>query len=107
MVLQMLDNDTNEIAVMPYQELEKDIWLKDICAGCRGCIAVCPTDALTFDSKLNRPSQVTPCVDCKACLDVCPRMPANIRNLEPTDIIGHYLDIKNIRSKMSNARFQI
>jgi len=101
-----LENDTVELALLPYQELEENVWLKNICSGCRGCIAVCPADALTYDSKLNRPAQVTPCVDCKACLDACPRMPANIKNIGSSDILGPYLDIKNVRSKMSNGRFQ-
>ncbi|MGA9097917.1 MAG: Coenzyme F420 hydrogenase/dehydrogenase, beta subunit C-terminal domain [Methanotrichaceae archaeon] len=101
-----LENDTVELVLLPYQELEENVWLKNICAGCRGCIAVCPADALTYDSKLNRPTQVTPCVDCKACLDACPRMPANIKNIVSSEIVGHNLDIKNVRSKMSNGRFQ-
>ncbi len=102
----MLDNETNETALLPYQELEKDVWLKNICAGCRGCIAVCPADALTYDSKLNRPIQVAPCVDCKACLDICPRLPVNIKNIVSSEIVGPYLEIKNVRSKTSNGRYQ-
>ncbi|MFB3765123.1 MAG: Coenzyme F420 hydrogenase/dehydrogenase, beta subunit C-terminal domain [Methanotrichaceae archaeon] len=102
----MLDYDTSETTLLPYQEIENEVWLKNICAGCRGCIAVCPADTLAYDSKLNRPTQVAPCVECKACLDVCPRMPANIKNIGPSEIMGPCLDIKNVRSKTSNARFQ-
>lgn len=45
-------------------------------------------------------------MDCKACLDACPRMPANAKNTVSSDIIGHYLDIKNVRSRTSSERFQ-
>lgn len=48
----MIDDSTSETMLLPYQELEKEVWLKNICAGCRGCITVCPTDALTYDAKL-------------------------------------------------------
>lgn len=102
----MLDSETIENELLPYQELEKNVWLKNICSGCRGCIAVCPTDALTYDSKLNRPTQVSPCVDCKGCLDVCPRLPANLKNIVSSEIIGAYIDIKNVRSKTSSDHFQ-
>ncbi|MDD1749920.1 MAG: Coenzyme F420 hydrogenase/dehydrogenase, beta subunit C-terminal domain [Methanothrix sp.] len=92
--------------LLPIQELESDVWARNICAGCRGCISVCPAGALTFDSALGRPNQITPCIDCKACLDVCPRLPANARIMDATDIIGPFIRIKNARSKQSSARFQ-
>jgi coenzyme F420 hydrogenase subunit beta len=101
-----LGNNIFEPGRLSYQELEENVWLKNICAGCRGCIVVCPADALTYDSKLNRPSQVTPCVDCKACLDACPRMPANIKKIVSSEIIGPHLDIRNVRSEISSGRFQ-
>ena len=103
----MLELENNEVAteLLPYQELEKNVWRKNICTGCRGCMAVCPADALTYDSKLSRPSLVTSCEDCRACLDACPRMPANA-DIVSSDIIGPYLEIKNVRSRMSSDRFQ-
>lgn len=102
----MLENDAVKSTLLPYQELEESVWQKNICAGCRACIAVCLADTLAFDSRLNKPYQVAPCVDCKACLDACPRMPANAKNAGSPEIIGPYIDIKNVRSKMSSRRFQ-
>ncbi|OPY53808.1 MAG: Coenzyme F420 hydrogenase subunit beta [Methanosaeta sp. PtaU1.Bin060] len=102
----MLENDTIKPMLLPYQELDENVWRKDICAGCRACIAVCLADTLAFDPKLNRPSQIAPCVDCGACLDACPRLPANIKNIVSSEIIGPHLEIKNVRSKTSSERFQ-
>lgn len=102
----MLETALVKPALLPYQELEENVWLKNACAGCRACIAVCLADTLAFDSKLNKPYQVAPCVDCKACLDACPRMSSNVQNIVSSDIIGPYLDIKNVRSKTTSGRFQ-
>lgn len=102
----MLNNATVTPALLPFQELQEKVWLKETCAGCRGCITVCPANTLAYDLKLNRPYQITPCIDCKACLDACPRTPANLEKLPASDIIGSYLDIKNVRAKSENVRFQ-
>ena len=92
--------------LLPYQELEENVWLRNVCAGCRACITVCPAGTLAYDPELNRPQQVTMCVECKACLDVCPRMPANTKNIISSDILGPYLTVKNVRSKKNSGRFQ-
>jgi len=102
----MLENDTLEPMLLPCQELDENVWQKNICAGCRACIAVCLADTLAFDPNLNRPYEIAPCVDCKACLDACPRFPANCKNIISSEIIGPNLDIKNVRSKTSSERFQ-
>lgn len=102
----MLENNEVKTAPLPYQELEENVWQKNICAGCRACIAVCLADTLAFDTKLNKPIQVAPCVDCKACLDACPRMPLNSKNADSSGIIGPYIEIKNVRSKTRSGRFQ-
>jgi coenzyme F420 hydrogenase subunit beta len=101
-----IDDNTVEVGLLSCQELEENVWRRNMCAGCRGCIAVCPADALAYDPKLNRPSQVTLCVDCKACLDACPRLPGNTNRIASSEILGHYVDIKNVRSKTSSGRFQ-
>jgi coenzyme F420 hydrogenase subunit beta len=106
MVPKMLENDAVRPTLLPCQELEENVWQKNICAGCRACIAVCLADTLAFDSRLGRPYQVAPCVDCRACLDACPRMPANIKDAVPSDIIGPYQYIQNVRSKVGSGRFQ-
>jgi len=93
-------------SLLPYQELEENVWLRNVCAGCRACITVCPAGTLAYDPELNRPQQVTMCVECKACLDVCPRMPENIKNMSPSEILGPYLAVQNVRSKKNSGRFQ-
>ena len=45
-------------------------------------------------------------MECNACLDACPRLPTNIKNLASSDILGPYLDIKNVRAKSGSKRFQ-
>ena len=106
MVFRLPEMDMVKLSPPPYQELEESVWLRNTCAGCRACITVCPAGTLAYDTKLNRPHQVTLCVDCKACLDVCPRMPQNIKNISSSEILGPYLDIKNVRSKKNSGRFQ-
>ncbi len=102
----MLNNAILSPALQPFQELEQNVWKTDLCAGCRGCITVCPANTLAYDLKLARPYQITPCIDCKACLDACPRTPANMEKLPSADMIGRYLDIKGVRAKAGSARYQ-
>ncbi|HMK46508.1 MAG TPA: 4Fe-4S dicluster domain-containing protein, partial [Methanocella sp.] len=83
----MLSNTSSKPSVLPYKELEESVWKKDICAGCRACITICPGNTLAYDNTENKPYQNTPCVDCKACVDVCPRMPANYGAFLSTEII--------------------
>jgi coenzyme F420 hydrogenase subunit beta len=102
----MQENDLVKPTLLPYQELEEKVWQNDICAGCRGCIAVCRADTLAYDPELNKPCVVNPCIECRACLDACPRLPANVEGMVSSDVIGPYLDIKNVRSVKANERFQ-
>lgn len=102
----MLDNAVSTPSKLPYQDLEEKVWVKDLCAGCRACITVCPSGTLAYDEKAKKPYQYTPCVDCKACLDACPRMPVNSEKLFSTDIIGPYLDIKSVKAIKANLRSQ-
>ncbi|MDD2755525.1 MAG: Coenzyme F420 hydrogenase/dehydrogenase, beta subunit C-terminal domain [Methanothrix sp.] len=102
----MQENVLIKPTLQPYQELEEKVWQKAICAGCRGCIAVCLADTLAYDYELNKPCEVNPCIECKACLDACPRLPANVERMVSSDVIGPYLDIKNVRSEKANERFQ-
>ncbi|WP_424359913.1 Coenzyme F420 hydrogenase/dehydrogenase, beta subunit C-terminal domain [Methanocella sp. MCL-LM] len=102
----MHSNASSKPSVLPYKELEESVWKKDICAGCRACITVCPGNTLAFDGKEHKPYQFTPCVDCKACLEVCPRTPANYAAFRSTEIIGPYLDIKSARAGVEVERAQ-
>lgn len=102
----MQENVLIKPTLLPYQELEEKVWQKAICAGCRGCIAVCLADTLAYDHELNKPCEVNPCIECKACLDACPRLPANVECMVSSDVIGPCLDIKNVRSEKANERFQ-
>jgi coenzyme F420 hydrogenase subunit beta len=106
MELSLLEEDIVKPSLLPYQELEENVWLRNVCAGCRACITVCPAGTLAYDPELNRPQQVTMCVECKACLDVCPRMPANVNDIVTSEILGPYIAIKNVRSKKNSGRFQ-
>ena len=102
----MLNNVVVAPALLPFQELEQKVWNTEMCAGCRGCITVCPANTLAYDLKLARPYQITPCVDCKACLDACPRTPANMDKLPSADIIGPCLDVKNAKALAPSTRYQ-
>ena len=100
------EKDKVELVLPPLDELEKTVWKENVCSGCRSCISICPADALAYDLGENHPCQVLPCIDCKACLDVCPRMPGNNPNLISSQILGHYMAIKNARSRMNSQRSQ-
>ncbi|OPY28492.1 MAG: F(420)H(2) dehydrogenase subunit F [Methanocella sp. PtaU1.Bin125] len=102
----MSDNVPSKPAVLPYKELEEAVWNKDLCAGCRACITVCPGNTLAYDDTLNKPYQYTPCVDCKACLDACPRYGKNYQSFRSGDILGPYLDVRSVRSLLDTPRAQ-
>jgi len=102
----MQEIDSTNAAPLPSQILEEKVWQKMLCSGCRACIAVCLADSLAYDHNRNCPVQVNPCIDCKACLAACPRLPDNADLIVSPDIIGPYIEIKNVRSKRSSARFQ-
>lgn len=102
----MVDNTASKSPVLPYRELEESVWKKDLCAGCRACVTVCPANTLGFDDRLNKPYQYTPCVDCKACLEACPRTPVNYSAFKSNEIIGPYLDVKSVRSMLEVQRAQ-
>ncbi len=43
------------------------------CIDCGGCISLCPTDALHFDSDDKLEFSEEKCIGCLICLDSCPR----------------------------------
>jgi len=106
----MIENDTDIFTemsgILPYQELVDQVWQKNLCSGCRGCIAVCLAGTLGYDQNLCRPYQINPCVECKACLDACPRLKENAGKIASSNVLGNYLEIKNVRSKTGSEHFQ-
>ncbi|MCD1295140.1 hydrogenase [Methanocella sp. CWC-04] len=102
----MLENASSKPVILPVQELENTVWNKDVCAGCRACLTICPSNTIAYDEELNRPYQITPCVDCKVCMDICPRTPANMTALRSPEIIGDHIDILSARSLLENSRSQ-
>ncbi|AKB23862.1 Coenzyme F420 hydrogenase subunit beta [Methanosarcina sp. MTP4] len=79
-----------------YIDLEKEVWDADLCSGCGACIAVCPADALYFETGTDsaKPKSNGYCkaavddVPCGACYEVCPRI-----GEQPESIFGDYLKI--------------
>ncbi len=102
----MQEIDSTNSTLLPCLVLEEKIWKKNLCSGCRACIEVCLADSLAYDHNRGSPFQVNPCIDCKACLVACPRLPDNVEKIVSPNIIGPYLEIKNVRSKKSCVRFQ-
>ena len=63
------------------QPLEKDItWIIDRCTHCTACVAVCPVNAFTVDTKT---MQITfdkeKCIACELCIPACPYRAMEIR----------------------------
>ncbi|WP_440956802.1 Coenzyme F420 hydrogenase/dehydrogenase, beta subunit C-terminal domain [Methanosarcina sp. Mfa9] len=79
-----------------YIDLEKEVWDADLCSGCGACIAVCPADALYFETGTDsaKPKSNGYCkaavddVPCGACYEVCPRI-----GEQPESIFGDYIKI--------------
>ncbi|MDD1673434.1 MAG: Coenzyme F420 hydrogenase/dehydrogenase, beta subunit C-terminal domain [Methanomicrobiales archaeon] len=63
-----------------YQDLKKEVWEEEKCAGCGACIAICPADAFVFSPGDFHPKHTEYCkeasdgVPCGACYEVCPRV---------------------------------
>lgn len=46
--------------------------INEECVGCTACVKVCPTEAITGESKLLHVIDPLKCIDCGACGIVCP-----------------------------------
>ena len=92
-----------------YIDLEKEVWDADLCSGCGACIAVCPADALYFETGIDsaKPKNNGYCkaavddVPCGACYEVCPRI-----GEQPESIFGDYLEIKAAKAEFDIPRKQ-
>ncbi len=92
-----------------YIDLEKEVWDADLCSGCGACIAVCPADALYFETGIDsaKPKNNGYCkaaideVSCGACYEVCPRI-----GEQPESIFGDYLEITAAKAEFDIPRKQ-
>lgn len=92
-----------------YIDLEKEVWDADLCSGCGACIAVCPADALYFETGTDsaKPKSNGYCkaaiddVPCGACYEVCPRI-----GEQPESIFGDYLKITAAKAEFDIPRKQ-
>ncbi|MFX1237429.1 MAG: ATP-binding protein [Promethearchaeota archaeon] len=46
---------------------------REKCVDCGGCISLCPTEALHFDTNFQLKFSEDKCIGCNLCLDSCPR----------------------------------
>ncbi|HUR79433.1 MAG TPA: 4Fe-4S dicluster domain-containing protein [Thermoanaerobaculia bacterium] len=79
---------------------------KDICIGCRACIAACPYDAIFINPEDHSAEKCNFCahrleVDLEpACVVVCPTQAIQVGNLlDPSSIVSQYInrDVVNVR----------
>jgi Fe-S-cluster-containing hydrogenase component 2 len=55
------------------KKLEEEIVVnKSLCIGCGACAAMCPVDAITFDSDGKAQINKEICIQCGACEMACP-----------------------------------
>jgi len=79
-----------------YKDLKREVWDKDLCAGCGACVAVCPADSIIYpEGRLAiSPENTGYCkwesdeVPCGACYAVCPRV-----SPPPTSTLGNYIEV--------------
>ncbi|MDD4749481.1 MAG: Coenzyme F420 hydrogenase/dehydrogenase, beta subunit C-terminal domain [Methanosarcinaceae archaeon] len=92
-----------------YRDLKEAVWDTELCSGCGACVAVCPADALYFETGEN---SITPInngyckaavddVPCGACYEVCPRL-----EKQSSSLLGNYLEIKAGKAEFEIPRKQ-
>lgn len=90
-----------------YVDLEKEVWKESICSGCGACVAVCPADAIFFQSDSKAPVNCGYCkvendsVPCGACSDVCPRKTGNYKGG-----LGEFSEIISARAAIEVKKSQ-
>jgi coenzyme F420 hydrogenase subunit beta len=84
-----------------YRELEKEVWEEGRCAGCGGCVAVCPADSFTWSPGAPHPNHTGYCkeatdgVPCGACYEVCPRV---VPSRKDQPLIGEYIRLLSAKA---------
>jgi len=89
------------MAAKTYQDLKTEVWDTGKCSGCGACVAVCPSDALSFaeGEMVASPKsngyckQATDNVPCGACYAVCPRT-----GDQPKETLGAYLELLSAKA---------
>lgn len=92
-----------------YLDLKSKVWDTSLCSGCGACIAVCPADALYFETggDSTTPKNNGYCkaavddVPCGACYEVCPRL-----DEQPSSLLGDYLEITTGKAEFEIPRKQ-
>lgn len=92
-----------------YLDLKSKVWDTGLCSGCGACIAVCPADALYFETggDSTHPKSNNYCkaavddVPCGACYEVCPRL-----DEQPSSLLGDYLKITAGKAEFEIPRKQ-
>jgi coenzyme F420 hydrogenase subunit beta len=92
-----------------YLDLKAEVWDTDKCASCGACVAVCPADALYFETGKDSTNPINNgyCKDasdgvpCGACYEVCPRLEAL-----PAELVGDYISIVSAQSEFTVSRMQ-
>jgi len=91
------------MAAKTYQDLKTEVWDTGKCSGCGACVAVCPSDALSFaeGEMVASPKsngyckQATDNVPCGACYAVCPRT-----GDQPKETLGAYLELLSAKAAL-------
>jgi coenzyme F420 hydrogenase subunit beta len=97
------------MAAKSYIDLKNEVWDSGRCSGCGACVAVCPADALTFDTgeQVTSPKSTGYCkqetddVICGACYGSCPRI-----GEQPAETIGNYLELFTAKAAFEIPRRQ-
>jgi coenzyme F420 hydrogenase subunit beta len=89
------------MAAKSYIDLKSEVWDTGRCSGCGACVAVCPADALIFDSgemaispkSTGYCKQAVDDVACGACYGSCPRTVD-----QPAETLGKYRELFTARA---------
>ncbi|WP_406660646.1 Coenzyme F420 hydrogenase/dehydrogenase, beta subunit C-terminal domain [Methanolobus sp. ZRKC3] len=92
-----------------YLDLKAEVWDTGKCASCGACVAVCPADAIYFETGKDSTSPLNNgyCKDandgvpCGACYEVCPRL-----EQLPAELVGDYIDIVSARAEFAVPKKQ-
>lgn len=95
-------------------ELEQRVIERELCTGCGTCMGVCPTGAIRYENDKIRVDHDR-CIRCGRCYRACPgeAFPMEAfsqevfgRSYDPQEILGHVLDIWNVKATDKQSREQ-